>query len=212
MNYLLTGITLGFAAGISPGPLMTLVITRTLERGLPAGLRVAVAPLLTDLPIVVISVLVFSALPPTFEIALTLGGALFILYLAWEIAQDARSARLTDAHTLQSASAPSDLWRGMVVNFLSPHPWLFWMGVAAPILSSAWQSDSWAAIGFLAGFYGLLIGTKVLAAVAMAGGRHLLNDSWYQRLLLASALLLLFFSLRLFWDAIGALMGYNSLP
>ncbi len=212
MTYLLTGLTLGFAAGISPGPLMTLVITRTLERGLAAGLRVAVAPLLTDLPIVVISMLVFSALPPAFELALTLGGALFILYLAWEIAQDARSAHLTDTRTMQSASAPSDLWRGMVVNFLSPHPWLFWMGVAGPILASAWQSDPWAGVSFLAGFYGLLIGTKVLAAVAMAGGRHLLDDRWYRRLLLASALLLLFFSLRLFWNAIGALMGYNSLP
>lgn len=31
MNYLLAGLSLGFAAGISPGPLLTLVITRTLE-------------------------------------------------------------------------------------------------------------------------------------------------------------------------------------
>lgn len=210
MNYLLSGITLGFAAGISPGPLMTLVITRTLERGLGAGIRIAIAPLLTDLPIIVVSLLVFAALPPAFEIALSLGGALFVFYLAWEIAGSARHARLTAAHTSQAAS--SDLWRGIVVNFLSPHPWLFWMGVAAPILTSAWQSNPWSGASFLIGFYGLLVGTKVLVAIAMAGSRRILNDQWYQRLLLASALLLLGFSLRLFCEAIGALMRYNTLP
>ena len=75
MTYLLTGLTLGFAAGISPGPLMTLVITRTLERGLGAGLRVAVAPLLTDLPIIAASLIFFAALPSALEILLTIGGS-----------------------------------------------------------------------------------------------------------------------------------------
>ena len=67
MTFLITGLTLGFAAVISPGPLMTLVITRTLERGLGAGLRVAIAPLLTDLPIIVVSMIFFVTLPQALE-------------------------------------------------------------------------------------------------------------------------------------------------
>lgn len=200
MNYLLAGLSLGFAAGISPGPLLTLVITRTLERGLGAGVRVAMAPLLTDLPIIVVSVAFFAVLPLLLERALTVAGAIFVLYLAWEILRDARHAHLTTSASAPGA-ASADLWRGMMVNFLSPHPWLFWIGVAAPLLVSAWQTSVWAAVGFLAGFYGLLVGSKVLVALGVAGGRRFLDDAWYRRLLVASGLLLAFFGLALLRQA-----------
>lgn len=200
MNYLIAGFTLGFAAGVSPGPLLTLVITKTLERGLGAGLRVAVAPLLTDLPIIVIAVAFFAVLPPLLENILTVVGGIFVLYLAGETLRSARTAHLTTA-AADASAASADLWRGMLVNFLSPHPWLFWIGVAAPLFIGAWQSSAWAALGFLAGFYGLLVGSKVLVAFAVAGGRRFLNDAWYRRLLVASALLLAFFGLTLLWQA-----------
>ncbi|HQY92741.1 LysE family transporter [Caldilinea sp.] len=207
MNFLFAGISLGFAAGISPGPLLTLVITRTLERGLAAGLRVAVAPLLTDLPIILITVLFFNVLPPGLETVLTVGGALFVLYLAWEIVRDARHAHLVTGKVASNANAASDIWRGMMVNLLSPHPWLFWIGVAAPLLTRAWQTSAWSAAGFLVGFYGLLIGSKALVTVGVTGGRRFLNDRWYQRLLLASALLLAMFGVRLLWQAVGPIVG-----
>jgi threonine/homoserine/homoserine lactone efflux protein len=47
-----TALVFGLSAGLSPGPLMTLVIAETLKRGIPAGIRIAVAPLITDLPII----------------------------------------------------------------------------------------------------------------------------------------------------------------
>lgn len=207
MSHLLAGLTLGFAAGVSPGPLMTLVITRTLEYGLAAGLRVAVAPLITDAPIVALTVLFVSALPSGVETTLTLAGAAFLLYLAWEIARDARSATLLQTGPAAQASAVADLWRGVMVNFLSPNPWLFWIGVGAPLFTRAWQNRPALAIVFLASFYALLVGSKALAAFAVAGGRRYLNDDWYRRLLFASAMLLAFFSLRLFWQALQQMIG-----
>jgi threonine/homoserine/homoserine lactone efflux protein len=41
LTYLLQGIVLGFAGGISPGPLLGLVINQTLRRGWRAGNIVA---------------------------------------------------------------------------------------------------------------------------------------------------------------------------
>ena len=46
------GILLGVSAGVSPGPLFALVIAETLHHGTKAGLRVALVPLVTDMPIV----------------------------------------------------------------------------------------------------------------------------------------------------------------
>lgn len=207
MTFLFAGVSLGLAAGVSPGPLMTLVITRTLARGFGAGLRVAIAPLLTDLPIIVISLLFFSILPPLLETILTVTGGCFVLYLAWETLREARHATLIDSHGASPAAASDDIWRGVLVNFLSPHPWLFWMTVAAPILTNAWRTSALAALGFLVGFYGLLVGGKVLLALAVAGGRRFLTDAWYRRLLAASGLLLAIFGLLLLWQVVAPLVG-----
>ncbi len=57
-EYLLPGIFIGLSAGFSPGPLMTVVISQTLHHGIKEGLKVAIAPLLTDLPI--IAIIIFS--------------------------------------------------------------------------------------------------------------------------------------------------------
>ena len=206
MTFLGAGVSLGLAAGVSPGPLMTLVITRTLSRGLGAGLRVAIAPLLTDLPIIVISLLFFSVLPPLLETVLTATGGCLVLFLAWETLREAPHATLVDGNTAAPAAGADDLWRGVLVNFLSPHPWLFWMTVAAPILTRAWQVSAWSALGFLVGFYGLLVGGKVMLALAVAGGRRFLDDTWYRRLLAASGLLLALFGLLLLWQVVAPLV------
>ncbi len=206
MTFLGAGASLGLAAGVSPGPLMTLVITRTLARGLGAGLRVAVAPLLTDLPIIVISLLFFSVLPPLLETLLTAAGGCFVLFLAWETLREAPHATLIAGNAAAPVAGADDLWRGVLVNFLSPHPWLFWMTVAAPILTRAWQESAWSALGFLVGFYGLLVGGKVMLALAVAGGRRFLDDAWYRRLLVASGLLLALFGLLLLWQVVAPLV------
>ena len=49
---LLTGVIFGLSAGFAPGPLLTLVITQTLKHNIKEGVKVALAPLLTDLPII----------------------------------------------------------------------------------------------------------------------------------------------------------------
>ena len=47
---LLVGIGFGFSGGVAPGPLHTVIMTTSLQRGFAAGSRIAVAPLLTDAP------------------------------------------------------------------------------------------------------------------------------------------------------------------
>lgn len=205
MTSLLLGMSLGLASGISPGPLLTLVITRTLTRGFGAGLRVAVAPLLTDVPIILIAVLLLGALPAALEIVLTAGGGIFLIYLGLETVRSARHACLEQVAA--GARPPSaDLWHGVLVNTLSPHPWLFWITVGGPILIGAWRTSEWYAFAFLLGFYSLLVGGKIVLAFAVAGGRRYLTDIWYRRLLVFSGLLLCLFGVLLFWRLVQPIL------
>jgi threonine/homoserine/homoserine lactone efflux protein len=198
MSYLLLGLSLGFSAGISPGPLLTLVMTRALGRGFWAGLRVALSPLITDLPIILLTLLLFSALPPRFEQAVTVAGGLFVIYLGLDTIRSARHATLGAAE--EPAAGSVDLWQGALVNILSPHPWLFWIAVGAPTLARAWADGPMYALAFLLGFYALLVGGKIAVALAVAGGRRFLTDAWYRRLLLATGLLLCVFGVLLLWQ------------
>lgn len=199
MTPLLTGISLGFSAGIGPGPLTTLVISTTLARGFGAGLLVALAPLLTDAPIIVLTLVVISALPTAVVTGLAVAGGLYLLYLGGKTAQTAPTAVLTTGSAAPQQRR-ADLGRGALVNMLNPAPWLFWLSVGGPILTEAWQGPKLAALGFLVGFYALLVGCKIGLAWVVASGRRFLTDVWYRRLLAGSGLLLAGFGLLLIWQ------------
>ena len=189
MNELLLGLSLGFGAGISPGPLLTLVMTTTLQRGLLAGIRVALSPLVTDAPIILLCVLVLSSLPPSFHGIISLIGGLFVIYLGIDGLREARHATLEIKASNDSGAR--DLLRGALVNALSPHPWLFWLGVGAVKVTDAWKQSPVNAFAFLFGFFLLLIGCKVLIASGLAFGRRWLTLPLYRGLLMVGGLALL---------------------
>ncbi len=55
LTCLLNGAALGAAAGLSPGPLQALVLSESLRHGRREGVKASIAPLLTDIPIVIVS-------------------------------------------------------------------------------------------------------------------------------------------------------------
>ena len=203
MDALLFGLSIGFASGISPGPLMTLVLTSTLERGFRAGLLTAIAPLLTDAPIIVLSFLVLRQLPEDFLAWVTVAGGLFIVWIG---VQTIRSSRQHQEGEARSGGS-RDLLRGALVNALNPHPWLFWMTAGVPFLIQSWNQAAWRAGAFLVALYGLLVGTKIAVAWATARGRHFLNSRWYRRLLVGCGALLVGLGCVLAWQGLVAIQA-----
>jgi threonine/homoserine/homoserine lactone efflux protein len=187
MTELVAGLSLGLGAGISPGPLLTLVVTSTLERGFGAGFRVAVSPLVTDAPIIALTVAVVSSVGGgALRLLGVVGGLTVAAMGAWSIATSGRGPELTAV----PSAGRADLWRGVVVNALSPHPWIFWIGVGAPLLVTAWRGSPTLGIAFLGGFYLLLIGSKVAVAALVSRLRSRLSDPWRRRLVVIGGLLL----------------------
>ncbi|MEM7050794.1 MAG: LysE family transporter [Acidobacteriota bacterium] len=201
MEALLLGLSFGFASGFSPGPLFTLVITSTLERGLGAGLRVSLAPLVTDAPIILLSVLFLRSLPPSFLTVITIAGAGVVFYLAFDTLRTARRRSSIEQATA-ATKAPRDLLRAVLVNGLSPHPWLFWVSIGGPALIQAWRRSPVDGSAFLLGFFPLLVGAKMLLAWLAARGRPYLKGPLYGRVLTACGLLLLVLGVLLLRHAV----------
>ena len=197
MSFFLLGLSLGLSAGLAPGPLLALVIQRTLRYGVGSGLRIALAPLLTDLPIVAVAILIIARLPQIWLRGLMVAGGFFVLWLAWEAWQQ------TDVPAIDKTTAPSarqDFWRGMMVNFLNPHPYLFWATVGAPLVIQSWRVSPWSTVSFVLSFYLLLVGSKVVLALLLGRVRHLPARP-YRLMMQGSALLLL---------AVGGFMLYSA--
>lgn len=190
MDLLLLGLALGAGAGVSPGPLMVLVVTSALRGGWRAGALAACAPVVTDLVVVAGVLLVLDQLPPVALSVLAVAGGLFLLGTAAQNLRGSRGASLAGSAEDRRRAGRQALWQAGVVNLLSPHPWLFWATVLGPLTLRAWHASPPGAVVLVVGFYLAIVGTKVLLAVAVAGGRRWLTDTAYRRLLVAAGVLL----------------------
>jgi len=186
MEFLLTGILLGASAGMAPGPLLALVISETLTSGFKSGVAAALAPLITDAPIVILSLALSAGISGFMPLlgGVSLAGAVFVFYLGLShLCMPASSMDLT-AMDLSSARAETSriiffqtkaFQKGLLANALSPHPWLFWFTVGGPLMLRALDTDMLAGARFMAGFYGLLVGSKILIAALVARSRSFLT-------------------------------------
>lgn len=196
---LVFGLTLGLGAGVSPGPMLVLVIRSSLECGFRAGFRVALAPLASDTPIILVCLLVVSHLPAVFLTTLAVLGGLFVIYLGAETAFKARAASAPGQST---APVSADFARAVTANLLNPQPWIFWATVGAPLIVKTWHHNPVEAMMFGLGFYGLLIGSKISIAWLVAQSRGRLTADWYRLILLVCGLLLAGVGVALLYGAV----------
>ena len=204
LTYLFSGMVFGLSAGLAPGPLLTLVISETLKGGLKAGIRVSFAPLITDLPIVLLTLVVISKLTH-FNIVLgliSLFGAAFVAYLGYESFCSKEIPVSSGDTDLQS------LKKGVITNLLNPHPYLFWFSVGSPMVVRAFSANVLSAAAFICSFYVLLVGAKVALAVLISSSRSLLLGNAYQYTMKILGMILLLFAAFLLWDGLGFLGLY----
>jgi threonine/homoserine/homoserine lactone efflux protein len=201
LPFMLTGIVFGLAGGLTPGPLTTLVISQTLRYDAREGIRVAVTPLLTDAPIVALTILLLSriAAAPVLAVIAVLGAA-FLGYLAFE------SFRVGPLSVEAEAEPPRSLWKGFWANLLNPHPYVFWMTLGAPTVVKAARVDGLAPVLFVVCHYTGLVGSKMLLALLVERGRGLLGRAYVLTIRLLGVALLVFGVLFL-RDGLGYLFG-----
>lgn len=197
LSALLAGIVFGLSAGFAPGPLLTLVIAQTLRHNVREGILAAIAPLLTDAPIILLAYLVLSRFTSLDAVmgTIALVGGLYVLYLSYETIT-------AEPVKVESADGqPRSIVKGALVNSLNPHPYLFWATVGVPLMLKLQRSNTAAMWGFLVVFYVLLVGSKIAVAVIVGRLKTVLQRQWYRYLMRVLGLLLAVFAILLLWDA-----------
>lgn len=198
IQYFTMGAFLGFSAGLAPGPLLTLVVSETLAYNIRAGIKVAVAPLITDLPIIAVAVLVLSRLSGSQGILglISLVGGVLVL------AMGVRSMGTKGLALDLPKAAPRSLTKGILVNALSPHPYIFWLSVGGPTMAKAGDRHVLAPAAFLLGFYLLMVGSKIVLAVLAGKSKAVLTGRGYVFTMRGLGFLLCVLAVFLFKDGI----------
>ena len=196
-SLLITGMVLGLSAGLSPGPMLTLVISQTLRHGIREGVKVALAPLLTDTPIVLACLLflsVFSDMRPALGVISMFGG-FYLFYLGLN------SIRFKTVD-FQEDVDPKSLKKGLMVNFLNPSPYMFWVSIGGPLVIKTSSTSLVAAAAFVIPFYVLLVGSKIVVAIVSGRSRNLLKSRHYTIILRILGLVLMGFGVMFLRDGL----------
>lgn len=201
MLELIQGATLGFSAAASPGPYQAFLLAQVLRNGTLRSLPLALAPLVSDGPIIALMLLVLTRAPPALLRGLQLAGGAFLLWVAFGLL---RSLRRAGAPGLAPAAEPPRraFLRGVAMNALGPGPWVFWSLVSGPILVRSWNAAPVRGLAFLLGFYLLLCGGNA-ALLVVFGTAHRLGPAASRALSGLSALALGGFGLWQLWQGVA---------
>jgi len=196
----LQGLALGVSASAAPGPFQTYLVNQTLLSGWRKSITISFAPLIADIPIVLITVLLLDQVPASLLDWISAAGGCFILYIAWK---SWRQFRRFSQRPLDDPEPTTNnrLRNGILMNLLSPGPYAFWALVNGPLLISAINKSWFHGLAFIMGFYGALIACFMAIALIFSYARKL-GQRYVQGLLLISIIILVLFGCLLLGRAV----------
>lgn len=203
-EFLISGIVFGLFAGVSPGPLLALIISETLKHGRTEGIKVAIAPLITDMPIILSVLFILSnVIQYNFVIGtISFFGAAFLIYLGME------NLRIEIKEAEVRLNKKNALRRGIIVNLLNPNPYLFWILVGGPMILRSLEIHVSATILFIVGFYSLLMGSGIGIALVADKSKSFIKSKYYIYIVRILGLALILFALYFVYEGLRLLSAF----
>jgi len=199
VELLLSGVILGLAQGLTPGPLVTLAISEMLKFGKEEGLKVAVSPLITDSTIILFAAIVLSTLEGYGAILgiISVFGACYLIYLGLENIK--MRIKIHDTITNMKREA---FKRAIITNFLNPHTYLFWLFVGGPLILKNIETNASGIVFFLLGFYCFLIGSNIVIVLIVDKSKEFIKSKYYSRIIQFLGIILILFAVSILIDGL----------
>jgi len=154
INCLIFGLTYSFACVVQPGPFQAFLFSQSIKNGWRKTIPLVFAPLMSDLPVILLVLLVLTNVPHEVLLILQIVGGLFLLYLAF----NAYKAWRTFGPNVNEDLTPQfTVFKAVLVNLLNPNPYLAWSLVLGPLLIKAWNEAPANGIVLLISFYGSMV-------------------------------------------------------
>ncbi len=197
MTLVVLAILLGLVAGLVPGPFSALIASTAIEQGLVAGVEVALVPLATETPIMLLTALVLHTLPLGFLRWVGIVGGVLLAFLAFRIYRRASS---DEPETVRKVGKRR-LLKPALVGVLSPNPWLFWLLIGSPLILKAWYVSWPLGVATWAAYFGTFMGTQLLIAWLAGHGHKKLSEHGRRRTMRGMSVVLLMAGCVLIWQS-----------
>jgi threonine/homoserine/homoserine lactone efflux protein len=202
-QYLLFGITYSFACVVQPGPFQAYLFSQSIKNGWRKTAPLAFAPMLSDIPVILLVLLVLIHVPDELLKGLQVFGGTFLLYLAYGAYQNWRDFQ---EQTTQHGSSQRGLFSAALVNLLNPNPYLGWSLVMGPWLLKGWAISPLNGIVLILGFYGSMVFYSILMIALFASAAKM--GPRISRISIGiSSLALGIFGIYQLWSGLSALVS-----
>jgi len=200
----LQGISFATAPLLAFSPFKIFVFSQALQNGWRRSLPLAFAPLLADIPVVLLLWMVLRQLPAWSIDMLRLTGGLFYIYLAYSIVRRAQQPVQADKVL---ANAPRRTFgQAIMAVWVSPQIYINWSIIGIPALLAYAAQSPWYMVAFLLGFYLFWVGGLALQIMVVGqAGKISSNANTY--IVVVAALLLVGFGLYQLWLGATNLLG-----
>lgn len=189
-----TGALLGLTAGISPGPVSTLTISKSITSGYKEGLKFIFLILFIDILIAtfILKTLVHFTDLKLFVAIISICGGLFLGYMGLNIILKPFSqAEFNNSEKVSIRET-------VAIAFLNPNVYIFWTSIAFPIIAKYELSANLILNGFMQGFYFAMLLILIIISIAASSCKSYMAGNKFKLFLKFKAALLILFSLILF--------------
>lgn len=206
-QFVIPGISFALSATTVPGPLTAYIVNTTLTQGWRKALLVVFSPLITDAPIIILMTFILGQLPDDILKLIQIGGGVLLLVIARGAWAQYQAGTTFDTAKAQPAEPVSMSWRrilatGVMMNYLSPGPYLFWATVNGPILVSALEISPLHALVFLVSFYGVFM-LGLSGWVFLFNRLRRVNEKYLGYIILLTIILLVWYGTALMASSLG---------
>ena len=194
MQSFIQGVLMGLGVSVPIGPINVLIMSYAL-RSYTKALCLGLGAMSADMLYLVLSAFGISQLAkiPIVFACISLFGAAFLLYIALDIYRQAKKS--VQIQSVEHGSHVAVFGKGFLLNIFNPYVIMFWLSVSASI---GRERFGLALAGLVCG----ILSWITLFALAVYKSRAKISDRAARAFAYISALILLFFALKLIYAVI----------
>jgi len=205
-----------FSGALMPGPLLTVIISQSAQRGFWQGPLLVLGHAIAELAIVLALTAGLGRLLKRKAVAGLIGllGGAFLLWMGLDIARSAWwgtvSLNLTSAE--RSGTQVGPVVAGALVSISNPYWVLWWATVGVSYVALALRQGSLGLASFYVGHILADLSWYSLVAFVITAGRSLLNQPVYRGILLICSFFLITLSIYFIYSGLNFLRGKGEIP
>jgi threonine/homoserine/homoserine lactone efflux protein len=201
ISYFIFGLSYSFACVVQPGPFQAYLFSQSITNGWRKTIPLVFAPLISDLPVIILVLFILTIVPPAVLGILQCFGGIFLLYLAFKAYKSLRSLNTNDK---TDTLGYGNFFKAVLVNLFNPNPYLGWSLVMGPMLIKGWSESPKNGIALITGFYSsMIIYSAVMVILFSVAGN--LGPRVNRISLFFSVIAFLLFGLYQLWSGIAGL-------